>query len=178
MVAERESEDGAGSPLAAEVKAESRWPAAALIALAIAVHLILPARLIPGPRLLLPAIEAALLAVLMIANPYRLTEESRDLRILAVALTAILNIATIISLGVLVDILMFGTVANGRDLIRAGFELWLVLILGFGLSYWEMDRGGPLARTSGTSAPPDFLFPQMSAPETAPDWRPRLGDYP
>ena len=41
--------------------------------------------------------------------------------------------------------------------------LWVTNVLLFGLWYWELDRGGPVARAmTAPNAPPDFLFPQMT----------------
>lgn len=51
-------------------------------------------------------------------------------------------------------------------------------ILVFGIWYWELDRGGPVARIDGRHRWPDFLFPQMASPELAPkDWAPQFVDY-
>jgi hypothetical protein len=51
-------------------------------------------------------------------------------------------------------------------------------VLLFALWYWQLDRGGPLARATQTETLPDFLFPQMTEPEYAPlDWKPGLVDY-
>ena len=57
--------------------------------------------------------------------------------------------------------------------------IWLTNLLIFALWYWEMDRGGPgQARRRHTTAPPDFLFPQMSDDRIEPrDWRPKFIDY-
>ena len=54
-------------------------------------------------------------------------------------------------------------------------------MLLFGLWYFELDRGGPMAREfSPMSVTPDFLFVQMGeeAAKYAPEgWSPRLVDY-
>jgi hypothetical protein len=51
-------------------------------------------------------------------------------------------------------------------------------VLLFGLWYWEVDRGGPVARARQESGVPDFLFPQMTDPRWAPPgWGPKLIDY-
>ena len=51
-------------------------------------------------------------------------------------------------------------------------------MLVFGLWYWQLDSGGPMARRSALAQRPDFLFPQMTAPEFAEkDWRPLFLDY-
>jgi hypothetical protein len=56
--------------------------------------------------------------------------------------------------------------------------LWATNVLLFSLWYWELDRGGPIAREQQKTAFPDFLFPQMIDPQFAPsDWRPMMLDY-
>ena len=53
-------------------------------------------------------------------------------------------------------------------------------MLLFGLWYYELDRGGPVARALGDERYADFLFPQMSsegAAHSPPGWKPRLVDY-
>jgi hypothetical protein len=74
--------------------------------------------------------------------------------------------------------LLRGGKENGRALIYSGMALWLTNVLLFGIWYWELDRGGPVARRRGETTVPDFLFPQMSQPGVAPDgWSPGLVDY-
>jgi len=63
-------------------------------------------------------------------------------------------------------------------LIFAAVVLWVTNVLLIGLWYWQLDRGGPLARALHPETPPDFLFPQMDKPEYAPPgWMPQLIDY-
>jgi uncharacterized membrane protein len=51
-------------------------------------------------------------------------------------------------------------------------------VLAFSLLYWQIDRGGPYARASKSSAKPDWVFPQPATPEDLPpDWRPLFLDY-
>ena len=64
------------------------------------------------------------------------------------------------------------------SLLSSSLAIWVTNVLTFSLVYWQIDRGGPYARASGTSAKPDWLFPQAAAPETtSPDWRPLFLDY-
>jgi len=51
--------------------------------------------------------------------------------------------------------------------------IWLTNVIVCSLWYWELDRGGPVARAHATHAHPDFRFPHMQSPELAPsDWEP------
>ena len=58
-------------------EAEHRWPAAAAIAALIALQWLLPDRLTPGPRWLLPAVEVVLAVVLVAADPVRMNGTRR-----------------------------------------------------------------------------------------------------
>jgi hypothetical protein len=159
-------------------KSEPRWPATLAVSAAVALYFALPDKLITGlgPRWLVPALEGVLGAALLIANP-RLSRESRRLRPLAISLIALVNLANVVTLGELVHELLAVHV-HGRDLIYASVPVWVTNVLVFALWYWELDRGGPVARLETTRRQPDFLFPQMTAPDaTVPDWSPGFIDY-
>ena len=67
---------------------------------------------------------------------------------------------------------------SAARLIVNGGSIYLTNIIAFALLYWELDRGGPAARTHGIEIYPDFLFPQMTSPDLAhPEWEPTFGDY-
>jgi hypothetical protein len=161
---------------------EPRWPATTAVAVSIALYFALPDRLISGlgPRWLIPALEFVLGASLLIANPH-LTLESRRLRPVAIVLIAFVNLANVVSLGELVHELLAVNVHNapgGRTLIYASVPIWVTNVLVFALWYWELDRGGPVARLELNRRQPDFLFPQMTAPDaTRPGWSPKFVDY-
>ena len=148
---------------------EPRWPATSAVAVSIALYFALPDRLISGlgPRWLIPALEFVLGASLLIANPH-LTLESRRLRPVAIVLIAFVNLANVVSLGELVHELLAVNVHNapgGRTLIYASVPVWVTNVIVFALWYWELDRGGPVARLELHRRQPDFLFPQMTAPD-------------
>ena len=163
-------------------QSERRWPASLAVVAAIGLYLALPDRLISGlgPRWLIPTLEGVLEALLIIANP-RLTRESRRVRPAAITLIAFVNMANVVSLGELVHELLavngHGT-PGGRTLIYASVPIWVTNVIVFALWYWELDRGGPVARLQLERRRPDFLFPQMTAPDaTGPDWSPTFIDY-
>jgi uncharacterized membrane protein len=68
---------------------------------------------------------------------------------------------------------------TGRQLLSSGAALWITDAVAFGLAFWELDCGGPVARAlSDAPRRPDFQFPQDENPELArEDWAPRLWDY-
>lgn len=67
---------------------------------------------------------------------------------------------------------------NAQNLIVWSGQIWLTNVIVFGLWYWELDRGGPVARCLPHHRSPDFLFPQMTNPDAAPPgWTPAFFDY-
>ena len=67
---------------------------------------------------------------------------------------------------------------SAGPLLASGTLIWLGNGLVFGLLYWQLDSGGPLARYRGEREYPDFAFTQQLSPELAPPgWRPQYTDY-
>ena len=164
-----------------ESTGEPRWPAQLAVVVAAALQLILPQTLIQGLgyRGLIPALEVALIVVLLIANPGKISPEESRLRLVGIALIALITIANMVSLVELIHALLYpaGAKAGGRPLVYASVPIWITNVIAFGLWYWELDRGGPAARQQPTHNEPDFLFPQMSTPGCAPGWVPSFLDY-
>jgi uncharacterized membrane protein len=158
---------------------EARWPALLAVLAAIGLQLILPESLIRGlgNRSLIPALEGALFLVLLVANPGQISEEESRLRVVGIALIALITVANVVSLIELVHALLYGTKAGGRPLVYASLPIWLTNVIVFGLWYWALDRGGPAARQQPKHRRPDFLFPQMSTPGSSPGWVPDFLDY-
>jgi uncharacterized membrane protein len=167
-----------GRPYPPPAHREPLWPALACVLVSIGLQLLLPNRLIAGPRWLLPALELALLIGLSFASPRELEGEHRRRRGLSLALTALVSAANIISLALLSHLLLHRGTNNGRQLITSGALIWLTNVLIFGLWYWQIDRGGPGKRAASRDQQPDFLFPQMTDDRIQqPNWRPEFIDY-
>jgi uncharacterized membrane protein len=162
-----------------ESRREPRWPALLAVLAAVVLQLVLPDRLVRGlgNRSLIPALEAALMVVLLVANPGHISREQSRLRVVGVALIALVSAANVVSLTELIHTLLYGTKAGGRSLVYASAPIWLTNIIVFGLWYWELDRGGPARRQVSDHGRPDFLFPQMATPGAAPGWTPGFFDY-
>ncbi len=158
---------------------EPRWPPLLAVVVAIALQVVLPNTVIQGlgPRWLIPALEGVLLVALLITNPHRVDREESNLRLLSLAMIAVITIANVVALGELIRALLESSNTAGRALVFASVPIWLTNVIAFGLWYWEIDRGGVTARMLENHRQPDFLFPQMSVPGSAPGWAPRFMDY-
>lgn len=158
---------------------EARWPVALAILVAAALQWITPPDLAFDPRWLLPSVELALLAALMVANPFRMNRESSVLRLLSLGLVTVATVATFWSAGRLVVLVVQGGgQQRPSEVLLSGAVIWLTNVFVFALWYWELDRGGPAARANARQLHPDFLFAQMTLPELTPkDWEPAFVDY-
>ncbi|MCU7724839.1 hypothetical protein ODJ79_14025 [Actinoplanes sp. KI2] len=145
----------------------------------IALQWLLPDRLTPGPRWLLPVIEVALVVVLNAADPGRVKRDIPALRMVALGLITVVSLGTVYSVAMLVrDIVGKHDAGTPGQRLFVGGGIYLMNILTFAVWFWELDRGGPAARARGTDPYPDFLFPPMTSPDMAhKDWEPRFADY-
>jgi uncharacterized membrane protein len=154
------------------------WPAQLAVGLAIVLNLSLASQITIGPRWLLPGVEGILLVALVVIAPSRATVHRVVERRFALAVIGLVSLVNIVLLIRLVDRLINGGEVVGRSLILSGAVLWVTNVLLFAVWYWEMDRGGPVARYENATALVDFQFPQMDDPELAPKgWRPGFLDY-
>jgi uncharacterized membrane protein len=155
------------------------WGPQLVVLAALLLDLALPEKLTIGPSWLLPSVEGLLLVGLSIASSHPQARHSEARRYVAIFLIALVSAVNVLALALLSHYLLHGRVSNGRELIFSGIALWGTNVLLYGLWYFELDRGGPLARITGDEEYPDFLFVQMSdgaqyAPAT---WKPRMIDY-
>jgi len=166
------------------ISVEPRWPIALAISFFIAVSITLrivqPHRESLGPDWLVPGIEIGMLVALLAADPARVIARANWLRRVSLTLTLLLSVAAVLSTTILITDLIKGGKAtqSAGNLLSSGVVIWLGNCLIFGLIYWQLDSGGPLARYRGERAYPDFAFTQQMSPELAPPgWRPQYVDY-
>lgn len=99
----------------------------------------------------------------------------------ALALLGVLLAGNLVALAVLVGGLATASAAElgGGELLATGLAIWTTNVVVFGLLFWEVEAGGPVARAVRTGRPlPDFQFPQDESPALAsPGWRPQVWDY-
>jgi uncharacterized membrane protein len=158
---------------------ENRWPVAVAVLAAIGLQLSVPAHLAIPPRELLPVLEGVLLVMLTVANPWRINQERRWLRVVSLILVALASLANAYSAMQLVLRLIAGTESESAGpLLLTGGAIWATNVIIFALWYWEFDRGGPVARAHAHKVYPDFQFAQMATPDSSrPDWEPTFVDY-
>lgn len=155
------------------------WGPQLVVLAAILLDLALPAKLTLGPSWLLPSVETLLLFGLALASSHPQARHSPLRRRVAIGLIGLVSAVNVFSLVLLSHYLLRGRAESGRSLIFSGIALWGTNVLLFALWYFELDRGGPSARTLGPQELPDFLFVQMTdaAKFAPPGWQPKLIDY-
>ena len=186
VVPDREA--GRGQPASAselvaeQPLGESRWPPVAAVLVVMALNIALRVWLPSGGAIhvawLLPAIEGVLLVVLILHDPSGPADRQKMRRV-ALLLVGILVCAALWATALLVADLIKGEgVTNSpAQLLASGAIVWLGNNVAFGLLYWLIDSGGPIAR-SGRTVPVDFAFTQHTSPELAASgWRPVFLDY-
>jgi hypothetical protein len=157
---------------------------------AIALYALLPETLLVGPRFVIPVLGVLLLVAVIVVNPTRLTRQTRFSRIASLALVGLIGVANTVALVLLLDALLASQVTDGRELLTAALQVWLTNIIVFGLAFWELDRGGPVARTQEPRdrlPAADFRFSQDENDDTVTEvsagssrvsgWVPGLHDY-
>ena len=141
------------------------------------------------PKIALIITVVVLLVPLIVLNPHHLTRETRWSRWLSIGLALLLALANQVDVVWIIHGLISGS-TGGITVLWGALQVWVASVVTFALIYWELDRGGPVAR--GTlervelpSA--DFKFPQdedeSSVTEVSEqssqksDWRPGFVDY-
>ena len=112
---------------------------------ALVVYALLPASLQFVERLLVPGLEVLLLIALIVTNPRRITRQTRWSRAASIGLAMIVILTNLVSLGLLISELS-SPAPNGQNLLVGAMQIWVTNVIGFALLYWELDRGGPVAR--------------------------------
>ena len=141
---------------------EHRLPPAIAVILAIAAYAALPESLLIGHRYVIPVIELVLLVALIATNPTRITRETQWSRAASIVLSSLVIVTNLVALGMLVDAMTHKGTPAGPLLVAAG-QVWITGVIGFGLLFWEIDRGGPVARrvtTHDNMQPADWRFSQ------------------
>jgi hypothetical protein len=129
---------------------------------------------------LLVAVPYVCLFATLLLGLGRLVQHDRR-REIVIALLALVWAVNVLAVVVLVISLVFHSAVHitGRQLLVSGSAAWFTDAIAFGLAFWELDCGGPVARALATAPrKPDFQFPQDENARLAREgWTPRLWDY-
>ncbi len=161
------------------VRHEHRWPAIVALAIALLLYVFLPGRVSVFPDWVLPALCLLLLVPLLVINPLRLSRQTAWSRTLSVTLAVVLTIANQVTLALTIGELVQGTVPGAQVLVTT-LQVWVTNAIAFALVYWELDRGGAVARRTlglNDDATVDFLFPQQATGRGGERWEPEFIDY-
>jgi len=167
------------------------WPTLAVLTAA-ALYATLPDKFLTGHatglftavRWLVPALTILRLVPRVLSVPRARLFESAQARaaglrltrrILSLAVLGLITLATAGSIALLVHLLLNGATTQAPLLLRAGIHMWCMNVLLFGLWFWQLDGGGPLARRQRVGGR-DFLFPQATL-EGGAAWQPQFLDY-
>ncbi len=146
-----------------------RAPAAVAFLVAAALYALLPDTLIFGPRLVVPALEVVLVVAVVLTHRASSDRHTRWSRALSLILIALIGLANMVSLVLLIDQLITSQSSHARMLLLAAGQVWLTNVIAFAAAFWELDRGGPVARIRqdrerlGTA---DFRFTQDEDTDT------------
>ncbi len=134
---------------------------------------------LPGWLWFIPIVPEFLLVVALTLHVQRHgTEQLGTRRKFSLALVGLITVVNVAALIILIGSLLTSQEQNGSELLFKAVTIWSTNVVAFGLLFWDLDGGGPMARTGGSVRERDFQFPQMENPTLAPtDWHPRLFDY-
>ena len=160
---------------------EPRWPMAIAVVATGLLRAALPHELRNGDASwLFLVIVLVLLAVLIIGDPGRIDRDRpwlHNLTSVLIGLITLANADAAVRLVVgIVDVSNF--TQNAKVLLASGAAIWLANIIAFALWFWNLDRGGPAARATGTGPRPALIFPEMLRKELVEEgWSPEFVDY-
>ena len=159
---------------------ESRWLVTLAVIAVFVLLLLLPARVRVFPIWVGCALVSALIAPMVALS--LATDKRRWLHIESTAtlvFIVITGFALLYNLQFLLSQMVRGEVKlTGFTLLTSSIAVWATNVLIFSLVYWRIDRGGPEARANQATPKPDWLFPQQTVPELAPNgWCPSFIDY-
>lgn len=146
---------------------------------AIVLYGTLPSTFTPSLRYVVVGLCLAMVVPLLLLNPHHLVRETRWSRVLNRSLIGVLLGANLVALGQLVQRLVSGG-SDGPELLLAALQVWVTNVIAFALVFWEMDRGGPIARRNlprGQVELADFRFPQDEDGDAVAEVRRRSSEH-
>mgnify|MGYP003335571886 CR=1 FL=1 len=156
---------------------EQRTAVSVTVLVALAGQAAIPQGFGLSPWWLLPGVAASL--VLIIAAGGRWVEDPAHpgLRSLALSLAAVLALGNLLMVMMLVRAMLDGQPLQAAGLFTVGAVVWVTNVVAFAVALWEIDAGGPVARTRvRLPEEGELLFPQYSLAGRE-QWSPRFSDY-
>jgi hypothetical protein len=144
-------------------RTEHRWPAVGAVLVALVLYALLPSSFLPLVRYSVIGVCIVLLIPVVVLNPVRFNKQTAWSRWASVAGTIVLAIANHVALVQLVIQLVQAESDEDGTLLLAATQVWITHVIVYALIYWEMDRGGPVVRTTVARADlpdADIRFPQ------------------
>ena len=124
------------------------------------------------------------LPVLLLTIDLTMTYQGEGLvrsREAALTLLGVLVLGNLAGLAILVAALVTTAASDlgGGELLLTAFAIWSANVVVFGLAFWEVEAGGPVARLrTPTRTAPDMRFPQDEDSQPARSaWSPQVWDY-
>jgi hypothetical protein len=158
---------------------EHRVPVFAAAIVALVLFAVLPSEVQFLPFWLVPSIGAVVLIPLLAFNPRRLNNETRWSRWIGIGFALGLTAVNQIYVVLLVAELILGQ-ARGPAVLLTALVVWITNVIAFSLVYWELDKGGPVARRVegiNDNARQDFRFPQQDNTVGVEGWQAAYPDY-
>ena len=146
-----------------------------IVIIIVAIQLPLPDVVTIGPTWLVPFFEIIGIPIVLVLY-FVAGEHARIVTGTMTGFLMFLVLASVMNAVLLLISLVNGFTESGAALLFAGFAVLAVNVLSFGLVYWWLDSGGPVARATGQTSAKDFLFPQQGMDDEA-GWQPALLDY-
>lgn len=168
---------------------EHRWPVLIALGVGTGLYAVLPSDVSGALRYIVVGAGILCAIPMVVTNPRRLSRETWVGRGFALGFVAVLLAANQVTFFLLVQQLLNGQ-SGGAVVLLGAAQVWAINVIGYAVVYWEMDRGGPVARRRDPRdelPPADFQFPQDSdgdavsevkrrSSNTA-DWAPGYIDY-
>lgn len=144
-------------------RTEHRWPAVGAIAVALVLYALLPSDFLLGIRVGVVVLCVLLLVPVVLINPVRMTTQTPWSRRASVTLTIVLAVANHVALVQLIVALLRAKSDADGTLLLAATQVWATHVIVYALIYWELDRGGPVVRSTAPRRDlpqADIRFPQ------------------
>jgi hypothetical protein len=149
------------------------------VAIAVLSQVLMRDRIAVGPILLVPIVEVGLGIVLVLGDGVLRAHRHRMGHVRYLLAIVLAGSATA-SAALLIHEVVQADPVSVQQLFFEGVQILVVLAVGFGLLFWQLDRGGPNGRVQPDVERMSFWFTQDAIREYSDQfdtWQPRFLDY-